>query len=423
MRHFYALLSYLLLPWVLLRLIGAGLRNPEYFSRWRERFGIIPHRQGPQLVVWLHAVSVGEVQAATPLVRRLLAGYPGFRIVVTTMTPAGADAVRQRFGQAVAHYYLPYDIPPAMAVFIRRLRPAILILLETELWPNLLRECRRRGVPVILANARMSEHSFRGYARVASLTRAILTDIDIVAARSRADADRFLRLGAAEARVRVAGNLKYDVEPPAGIAEQARSLRRKLGRDRPVWVAGSTHEGEERQVLEAHGEILGVHPDCLLVLAPRHPERCARVADLCHRLKMPLVRHSRAGSVTAASRVYLIDRMGELPVCYAAADVAFVGGSLVTAGGHNVLEPAALGIPVLTGPHCFNFTDIVPVLAAAGAAMVVNNAGELRAAVLQLLASPDRRHAAGAAGRATVADHGGAGDEIIAILRDYLAGA
>jgi 3-deoxy-D-manno-octulosonic-acid transferase len=419
-RTLYPLISYLLLPWAVARLIWSGFHNPEYYRRWRERFGIIPTRECSRPLIWIHAVSVGEVQAASPLINRLLDDFPHCQILVTTMTPTGADTVRQRFSQAVDHYYLPYDIPLAVSRFVKRLQPAMLIVLETEIWPNLFRACRRQRVPILLVNARMSERSASGYGRVAQLTRSTLADINLIAAQSRTDADRFLRLGAVPERTRVIGNLKFDISLPPSIHEQAESLRRFLGVNRPVWIAASTHEGEEQQILEAFERILMQHQDCLLLLAPRHPERFERIADLCHRVGDRVARHSRGDPVTAATRVYLVDTLGELPVFYAAADVAFVGGSLVPVGGHNMLEPASLGVPVITGPHCFNFSEVVTILQEAGAAWVVGDGRQLAERLDGLLADPDLRYRAGEYGRAAVESHCGGVEEIIGLLQPYL---
>lgn len=417
----YALISYALIPWLLVRLLWSGLRDPRYFRRWQERFGIIPSRPGTQSLVWLHAVSVGEVQAAAPLVQRLLDDFSGYRILLTTMTPTGAEIVRRRFGDRVDHYYLPYDIPLAMAQFVSRLRPILLILLEAELWPNLLRTCRRRGVPVVLVNARMSQHSMAGYARFPALTRTMLSAVSMIAAQSRADADRFLGLGAADDRVRVTGNLKFDSNLPPDTRERGQSLRQLLGTARPVWIAASTHAGEDELVLSAHAGILTRLPDCLLMLAPRHPERCDRVEHLCRRRGLPIARHSRNGIMSPATLVYLIDSLGELPLCYAAADVAFVGGSLVPIGGHNLLEPAALGVPVISGPHCFKSADIVAALRENNAVRIVEDTRQLQEQVYTLLTDMKQRHQAASRGRAVVVQHGGVVDKLVPLLVAYLS--
>lgn len=423
MRHLYSLILLLLLPLVIIHLGWLSLRNPGYRQRWRERFGFIP-AQPETPTIWLHAASVGEVQAAAPLIDRLQDSYPDYRVVMTTMTPTGARAVQQRFGSSVAHFYLPYDLPFMVRRFIHRLQPSIFLVMEMELWPNLFRSCRRAGVPVILVNARMSVRSAAGYARLAGLTKATLNDTSLIAAQSQGDAERLIKLGARPDSTVVAGNLKFDIRLPQSISEQAQVLRRMLSVNRPVWIAASTHEGEEKILLDAFETVLEQYPDCLLMLAPRHPERFDRVADLCRRRGFSIVRRQQQETaVTAATRIYLVDTLGELPVCYAASDIAFVGGSLVNIGGHNMLEPASLAIPVLTGPHYFNFTEITAVLAEQGAAWVVNDTGELAAQVLNLLGDANLRYQAGQNARRIVEDNAGGVEALLELLQGQLDGA
>jgi len=419
-RHLYSLITYLLLPFVTLRLYWSGLRNPDYRRRWPERFGFIPPTDGKP-TIWIHAVSVGEVQAAVPLVKRLLENYPGHSIVLTTMTPTGYRTVQQRFAPAVTHYYVPYDIAWAVRRFLDRLRPAILIVMETEIWPNLIHYSRSRGVPVVLVNARMSSRSAAGYARFPSLTRAMLGGISLIAAQGREDARRLVELGSDAERTVVTGNLKFDIKLPPSTREQAEVLRRGLSVNRPVWIAASTHEGEEKLVLDAFSPILEQAPDCLLLIAPRHPERFDRVADLCRRQGYRLARRSSGEVVTQETSVYLVDTLGELPVCYAAADIAFVGGSLVPVGGHNMLEPASLGVPILTGPHFFNFTEIAQVLSNAGAAWIVRNPTELAKRVQILIEDANLRYQAGQSGCRIVQSNAGGADELMSLLQEYLA--
>ncbi len=423
MRHLYSLILLLLLPLVIIHLGWLSLRNPGYRQRWRERFGFIPPQPATP-TIWLHAASVGEVQAAAPLIDRLQDSYPDYRVVVTTMTPTGARAVQQRFGGSVTHFYLPYDLPFMVRRFIHRLQPSISLVMEMELWPNLFRSCRRAGVPVMLVNARMSVRSAAGYARLAGLIRATLNDISLIAAQSQGDAERLIKLGARPDSTVVSGNLKFDIRLPHSISEQAQVLRRMLSVNRPVWIAASTHEGEEKILLDAFETVLEQYPDCLLMLAPRHPERFDRVADLCRRRGFSIVRRQQQEApVTAATRIYLVDTLGELPVCYAASDIAFVGGSLVNIGGHNMLEPASLAIPVLTGPHYFNFTEITAGLAEQGAAWVVNDTGELAAQVLNLLGDANLRYQAGQNARRVVEDNAGGVEALLELLQGRLDGA
>ena len=420
MRHIYSLITYLILPFVLLKLGWAGLYNPEYRRRWPERFGLITPIHGKP-VIWIHAVSVGEVQAAVPLINRLLKAYPEYSLVVTTTTPTGAHTVKHRFGQMVTHYYLPYDMAWAVKRFLARLEPSMLIIMETEIWPNLLHYSHQTGAPVLLVNARMSARSAAGYGRFPRFMRQTLANITLIAAQGQEDARRLIELGAAAERTIVTGNLKFDIKLPHSIREQAEVMRRALAAvNRPVWIAASTHEGEEKLVLEAFDQVLRQSPDCLLLLAPRHPERCERIAELCRRRGYILVRRSEGDTVTADTAVYLIDTMGELPVCYAAADIAFIGGSLVPIGGHNMLEAASLGLPILTGEHFFNFAEVTDMLCQAGAAWVVHDQAALASHVLMLLDDANLRYQAGQSGCKIVESHAGGVDELMLLLHDQL---
>lgn len=418
-RYLYSLILLLLLPLALARLAWLGLRNPGYRQRWRERFGFIPaFAPGPH--IWLHAASVGEVLAAAPLVERLRNLYPGHRIVMTTMTPTGARSVEQRFAGAVRHLYLPYDLGFVVRHFLRRLKPDLLWVMEMELWPNLFHECHRAGIPVTLINARMSARSAAAYRRIGSLMRATLGNTRLIAAQSHADAERLIRLGAPPATTVVTGNLKFDIRLPRSISEEAQVLRRTLSVNRPVWIGASTHEGEEKLLLDAFVCVLEQFPDCLLMLAPRHPERFDRVADLCRRRGFSLVRRQEQPVTAATAQIYLVDTLGELPVCYAASDIAFVGGSLVAVGGHNMLEPASLAVPIVIGPHTFNFTDIAGVLTDCGAARVIADAGELASCVATLLGDADLRYQAGQNGQRIVRNNAGAVEELLELLQPQL---
>ena len=405
-------------PLVLLNLARRGLRNRAYWRRWGERFGrgALPE----DCPVWIHAVSVGEVQAAVPLVRRVLERYPGLRVLVTTTTPTGSERVRAAFGTEVEHVYAAYDLPGAVGRFLDRVRPRLAVFMETELWPNTLRLCAERAIPVVLANARLSERSARGYARFPGVVGPMLGRIGAIAAQARPDADRFLALGVPGERVQVTGSLKFDVPLPASLREQAEALRRQWGADRSVWVAASTHEGEEKRVLEAFDRLLQHCPDSLLVLVPRHPERFARVLALARRMGFRVVQRTRAGEDATQAQVFLGDTMGELPLFFAAADVAFVGGSLVPTGGHNLLEPAALGVPVLFGPHVFNFAEVSGMLVERGAGRQVGGARELAALVCELFQDPDRRHAMGESAREAVVENRGALERLMAVLEPRL---
>ncbi len=419
MYALYSLALYAATPLVLARLLVRSLRLPAYRRRWQERFGIVPGRP-PAGAVWFHAVSVGEAQATLPLVRALRARWPGLPVVVTTTTPTGSERVRELYGDEVYHCYLPYDLPSAVARFLSRLAPRAAVVMETELWPNLFRACARRAVPVVVANARLSARSAAGNRRVRPFIARVLADTRLIAAQSEADAARFRDLGADPARVAVTGSVKFDIRLPPSLREQAEALRRQLGAERPVWIAASTHEGEEEQVLDALAQVRHGEPDVLLVLAPRHPERCDRVAALCRRRGLALVRRSEGRPVATSTAVYLLDTLGELTLFYGAADVAFVGGSLVPRGGHNVLEAAAQGIPVVIGPHTFNFALISRQLVEAGAARRVRDAGQCAAAVADLLRDPNLRHDMGERGRALVDANRGAVERLLARIEPLL---
>ena len=419
MRRLYTLLLYLLLPAVLVRLWWRGRYNPAYRQRWRERLGDIPPLAGGP-VIWIHAVSVGEAQAAQPLVRRLLAEYPAHQILVTTTTPTGAAQVRRLFDGEVVHRYFPYDLPRVLRRYLDAVHPRLLIVMETEIWPNLLAGCAARGIPVALVNARMSARSARGYRWLGSLTAWSLRQIRLIGAQSHDDAVRFAALGALPDRIVDTGSLKFDIRVPASTGEQAEVLRLSWGMDRPVWVAASTHEGEERQVLQAHARILENFPQALLVLVPRHPERFDAVADLIRGEGFRFLRRSARVAAEPGCQVYLGDTMGELPVFYAAADVAFVGGSLVDIGGHNMLEPAALGVPVVFGPHMFNFAAISSLFLREGAARQADDAAAVAAIVCEWFADPGLRVRIGSAGQRVVEGNRGALEKTMAALRAVL---
>lgn len=375
LRFAYVVLSYLLAPFVAVFLALRGLRHPAYLERFGERFGFGAARERPCL--WVHAVSVGEVQAASALVRRLLERYPDWPVVVTTVTPTGAERIADLFGDAVSHIYAPYDLPGAVRRFFDRIRPRLAIIIETELWPNLYHECGRREVPLVLASARISPRSVQRYRRFVGLFREALSHGIVIAAQSERDAERFRSLGANPARTHTTGNIKFDLELPENIRERGAALRAAHAPGRPVWVAGSTHEGEEEQVLEAHRVLRGSVPNAFLMLAPRHPERFASVGALIGEKDMTVVTRSSGRPCNEHVDVLLVDTLGELTTMYAAADIAFVGGSLVPVGGHNLLEPAALGRPILTGPHTFNAEDIADLFLDEGAALCVRDAAAL----------------------------------------------
>ncbi len=407
MYSFYSLLLYLAVPLVLCRLAWSGLANRDYLKRWPERFGHAASPPRARPVVWIHAVSVGEVQAARPLLDQLQKYWPDGCMLMTTTTPTGARTVERLYGDTVGHRYFPYDLPHVIRRFLDTVRPDVLIVMETEIWPNLFRQCARRDIPVALVNARMSERSCRGYRCLGGLTARTLRCLTLIAAQSGTDAERFLALGADADTVKVTGNLKFDINQPHSTSEAAEVMRRFFSVNRPVWIAASTHEGEERMILEAYEKVLARHGDCLLVLAPRHPERAVELLELSSRSGFKSVIHSDNRDYTETTQVYIIDTLGELPVFYAASDLSFVGGSLVPHGGHNMLEPASLGIPVIAGQHVFNFTEVSELLASAGALGQVSTVNELASKVCQLLEDANLSHAMGERGRQVVQENQG----------------
>ena len=410
-RRLYTLFFFLCLPLILLRLLYRAIKAPAYARRWAERFALGGDvRSGG---IWVHAVSVGESIAAAPMVRELLKRYPALPITVTCMTPTGSEQIRKLFGGQVGHAYLPYDLPWLQRRLLRRLQPKIGIIMETELWPNLVAEAGRARVPLVLANARLSARSARGYQRVGALVRPMFAALDWVAVQSQAEALRFIELGVGREQMQVTGSIKFDFRPDPQQVQQAQELRARWGSDRPVWIAASTHAGEDEQVLRAHRQVLDTLPDALLILVPRHPERFDSVARQVSETGFGMVRRSSGALPAADQQVLVGDTMGELVFLYACADLAFVGGSLVPNGGHNYLEPAALGLPVLSGPHRFNFTEISELLEGAGALQVVADETALAVAVQQWLQDSPARQRAGQAGQAGVADTQGALERLL----------
>lgn len=437
-RVLYSLFFYLLTPLVLVRLLLRSRKAPAYRQRWSERFGLVPstarrrHLQGSvagssadpkKPVIWVHSVSVGETLAAVPLIKRLMTGHPGALLVVTTMTPTGSDRVTAAFGDSVLHVYAPYDLPDAINRFLGTVRPDVLVIMETELWPNLVHGTANRNIPIVLANARLSRKSADGYHRIRWLTIPMLQSLDTVAAQTEADGRRFTELGLPDSALAITGNIKFDLELDDSDRKTAAQLRGQWRGefDRPVWLVASTHRGEDEIILDAFRMTRQHFPNLLLVLVPRHPERFDEVAELCLQLGFQVVRRSSGLAPRPEVNVLLGDTMGELPVFFGACDIAFVGGSLVPVGGHNLIEPAAWGVPVLSGPHLFNFSEASSLLKTADALEVCANAGEVSGAVVKMLENPDRRQRMGAAGRKVAEANRGAMDQLIAIIDRHIS--
>ncbi|HVT32959.1 MAG TPA: lipid IV(A) 3-deoxy-D-manno-octulosonic acid transferase [Rhodanobacteraceae bacterium] len=418
-RFFYTLLLYLLTPFVLYRLAARGIKYHGYFARWRERFGFFPD-PGIENSIWVHAVSLGEVNAAVPLIEALMREYGESPFVITTVTPTGSARVLQQFGDRVFHVYLPYDLTTAVRRFLDRVRPRLAVIMETEIWPNLFMTCAERGISIVIANARLSEKSLRGYWPIQPLARRSIRCASFIAAQSVSDGDRLHALGAPTERLAVVGNLKFDMNVPSDVVEHGREFRVAAGADRPVWIAASTHEGEELAVLKAHAAVLRRFPDAMLLVAPRHPERFKALATACKAFGFRTATRSEEGTADRAKQCFVIDSMGELLRFYAAADVAFVGGSLVEVGGHNLLEPAALARPVIVGPHTFNFAEVTEDLIKAGAVMRIPDADALGPAVVRLLSRDIERRTMGEAAHRVMERERGAVERTMAIVEKVL---
>ncbi|MGY8849803.1 MAG: lipid IV(A) 3-deoxy-D-manno-octulosonic acid transferase [Pseudomonadales bacterium] len=420
-RIIYSAIFYLLTPIILLRLLYRALKAPAYRKRWAERFGFPVYAESTADFIWLHAVSVGETLAAVPLVKTLQEKYPQHRLMVTCMTPTGSERIKAAFGDSVDHSYMPYDTPDAVARFLNRLKPKMLIIMETELWPNTIAACQSRDIPVILANGRLSARSAAAYQSISSLVQPMLSGISAVAAQHKDDGDRFIRLGLPPSALEVTGNIKFDLSLDRDVQDRAAVLSEQwhCGNNRPVFLAASTHRGEDEIILQSFGQIKQQIDNALLVLVPRHPERFNQVGELCTSAGFTLARRS-AGDKVEAADVLLGDTMGELMVFFGACDVAFVGGSLVATGGHNMIEPAAWGVPVLTGPHLFNFTEASQLLLAADGMLVCNDAAELAEQCISLMGNKGRRQEVGNAARLVAEANRGALDKLMSVIDRFI---
>ena len=414
MLRLYGVLTYLLLPVALLAQFTKGFRNRDYWSRTSERFGKVPF--SGSVDCWIHAVSVGEVRAVVPLVQRMLRDTPELAICVTTTTPTGSATVVQLLGDSVKHCYLPYDTPRGISKFLKRLQPRSGLIVETEIWPNLIETNHRLGIKLAYINVRLSERSQQRYQKFGRFFKPLLGKVSLFLIQSDADAERIKSIGAPEESSIVTGSIKVDAAIPASTSEAAQDIRRQIAGERPVWICGSTRDGEEPLLLNAFQQLREQHPDLLLLLVPRHPERFDAVARICRRKGFSVARRSQAGEEDAQADVYLADTMGELSLLYAVADIAYVGGSLVELGGQNILEPSALGIPVCFGPHMFNFAEISQWVKQAGAGRQVADKNELAQVVDQWLRDPNLRHDTGQKGVDLIARHSGALEKVYLLL-------
>lgn len=418
-RWFYNLLLHFLLPLVYLRLFWRGRTTPAYKQNIAERFG--GHQGLPQGAILIHAVSLGETLASQPLVNALLKDYPQYPLIITNTTATGAERARALWGDKVHQCYLPYDYSWAMTRFINHCQPRLVIIMETELWPNFLAKLHQQQTPTLLANARLSAKSATGYGKIHALVTPMLKNLSALAAQDNATAERFLALGAPHAIVKVTGSLKFDLSLPDNLPQRAEELKAAWQlAGRAIWVAASTHDGEDAIILESFKVIQASFANALLVLVPRHPERFDKVAELIAKHDFVMARRSLNQDVDPTVSVFLADSMGELLLWLALADVAFVGGSLVNVGGHNPLEPAALAVPMVTGLTMFNFQQITDVLVEAGALQQAANSADIAQVVLYWLNHPEQKQQAGRAGQRVVAANKGALAKHLAIVDGLL---
>lgn len=420
MRQLYTLIWCLLVPFVVIRLFFLSRKNPEYRQRIPERFGFCNKISVDKRIIWIHAVSVGETQAAIPLVRSLQEKYPRYRILITTITPTGAAHVVRNFQESVEHCYLPYDLPVCIQLFLTRVQPLILLVMETELWPNLFHLCHSHSIPVAVINARLSERSARRYGLFPRLTREMLKQISIIACRNSADADQFKKLGVSGTSIKVTGNIKFDLELSVTNEDNLNEARENLFGNRPVWIAASTHAGEEAIVLRSHQLLLESIPNALLVLAPRHPERCREVNAIIKKQGLVSVNHSSGDDCPEGVQVYLLDTLGELHKFYGMVDVVFMGGSLVETGGHNYLEPAANGRAILTGSHFYNFREIAEQLLTLQAARLVCDETDLSRQLTRLFEDRDERNRMGERARKFLKNNRGSTAKIMQLISPWL---
>ncbi len=418
LRGLYSALLYLLLPITVYHLVWRGFRVREYFKRWDERYASYPE-SGRRPCVWLHAVSVGEVNAAAPVVDALRRQRPDIRWVITTITPTGSQRVRALWGDAVDHVYLPYDVPGSAGRFLDHFRPSLALILETELWPNLLFGCRDRRIQVYILNARLSARSLKGYRLLRPLVGRALRTVTCVAAQSSEDARRFVVLGARQEQVCALGNLKFDIHPP-DPAPLLAAFHAHVPAGRVTWIAASTHEGEEQAVIDLHARVLERYPDALLLWAPRHPERFAKVEASVRAQGWRVATRSAEQWPGADTQVFVLNTLGELMPFFACAQVAFVGGSLQAIGGHNLLEPAAMGTAVITGPHLHNFAEISRRMSEAGALSIRDDAAQLGDELLRLLGDASARRQMVQAGAQLVANGRGALERTLELIAPRL---
>ncbi len=406
-NRLYSIATFLLTPVVLFRLASRGIKAPAYFRRWKERFGIFPNPNFKKSIL-IHAVSVGEVNAAIPLIKALMETYKEHDFVITTVTPTGSDRVQQIFGNSVFHLYLPYDLSGAVKRFLRKIKPDLAVVMETEIWPNLFRFCKKRNIPIVVANARLSELSLKGYKWVQSLATMAVNNTKFVAAQTQTDADRMIRLGCDADKIYVVGSLKFDIIIEQDILEKGQAIHKHVAQNHLIWIAASTHQEDELELLEAYAYLKKKHPSLLLIIVPRHPERFQVTAQACIQKGFNTQLRSKCGLYDIDADVFIVDTMGEMLEFYAASDIAFVGGSIANIGGHNVLEAAVFKLPVLVGPNTHNFAEITQLLHNCGGSYLVKNSDDIIHHMEELIQNPQQRKKMGCAAFKLVEENRGA---------------
>jgi 3-deoxy-D-manno-octulosonic-acid transferase len=403
----YSLLTAVLTPVVLLRLAMRGIKTPAYFRRWKERFGAFPNPNIKKSIL-IHAVSVGEVNAAIPLIKALMKTYKEHQFVITTVTPTGSDRVQQIFGNQVFHLYLPYDLPGAVKRFLKKVKPELAVVMETEIWPNLFRFCKKKGIPIVVANARLSEFSLKGYKWVQSLATMAVNNTKYVAAQTNTDAARMIRLGCDADKIYVVGSLKFDIIIEDEIRQKGEVISEHFAKNRLIWIAASTHQDDEKEIIEAYVELKRKYPQLLLIVVPRHPERFQITTQSFRNKGFNTQLRSECNLCDKDADVFVVDTMGEMLEFYAASDIAFVGGSIANIGGHNVLEAAIFELPVLVGPNTHNFAEITQLLHDCGGSKLVRTSTDIIKYMERLIESPKMRQKMGAAALKLVEENRGA---------------
>ena len=422
-RKVYTVLIYFLTPLVMLRMFWRACKTPKYGRRWHERLGFVPKINTDKKVIWIHSVSVGETLAAVPLIRKIQKRYPETLLVVTTTTLTGSERVRSIFPSSIYHVYAPYDLPSAVNRFIKRTHPSLVIIMETELWPNIIHYCNEIKIPIIVANARMSEKSLKGYQKFSRFTEKMLHKVDHIVAQHNDDGENFLKLGLPQSQLTIAGNIKFDAMLDSELILKASELKAAWSgkNKRQIFLAASTHRGEDEIVLDAYKQISKSYPGLLLAIVPRHPERFIEVAKLCEEHSLVTVKRSDGLKPAKNDQVLLGDSMGELMLFYGACDVAFVGGSLIPAGGHSLIEPAIWGAPLISGPSLFNFTEVSRLLKNANGMSVCQDSASMAEVVCEILKDTVEAKRMGDAAKLVVDSNRGALDKLMKIIELQVA--